>query len=105
MTVFYFFAMIILVSVIVSILIAQLVANAALIGSMGAFSTGLLGVAGCFALATAIFFLFDPDPVSGQDAPLARLMRNLPITGLSAIIWLPIFTTVFNRLRRKRQTG
>ncbi len=103
-TIFFFFASIILVSVITAILAALLVARAPLIGTLGPFSTGLLGLAACFLLACGLFYLLDPDPVAGADAPLSRLMRNLPVTGLSALIWLPVFVTLFNRLRIARVT-
>ncbi len=102
MIIFFFFASVILVSVIASILIAQAVINAPFFDAIGPFSAGLLGLAACFVFAYAAFYLLDPDPVSEFDAPVPLYIRTLPITGFSAFLWLPIYATVFNRLRRKR---
>ena len=102
MTIFFFLASVVLVSIIASVLIAQLVIKAPFFDSIGSFSAGLLGVAGCFVVAYAFFFLLNPDLVSEFDAPSPLYMRTFTITGLSAFIWLPIYTAVFNRLRRKR---
>ncbi len=104
MTIFFFFASIILVSVIASIFIAQSVINAPFFDAIGPFSAGLLGLAACFAFAYIAFYLLDPDPVSEFDAPVPLHIRTLPITGFSAMIWLPVYVTIFNRLRRKRVT-
>ncbi len=105
MTIFFFFASIILVSIIASILIAQAVLHLPFFDVIGPFSAGLIGVAACFFLAYVSFYLLDPDPVSQFDAPAPLYIRTLPITGFSAMIWLPIYVTVFNRLRRKRMTA
>lgn len=105
MTIFFFLASVVLVSIIASVLIAQLVIKAPFFDSIGSFSAGLLGVAGCFAVAYVFFFLLNPDPVSEFDAPSPLYLRTLTITGLSAFVWLPIYTAIFNRLRRKRETA
>lgn len=102
MTIFFFFASVLLVSVIASILIALTVINAPFFDAIGPFSAGLLGVAACFAFAYTAFYMLDPDPVSEFDNPIPLHIRTLPITGFSAMIWLPIYVTIFNRLRRKR---
>lgn len=102
MTVFFFFAAIVLVSVISAIVAAEIAVQPPLLSVLGAFSTGLLGLAACFVLAATLLFILDPDPVSGLDAALPRLMRTLPITGLAAFLWLPMYLSLFNRLRRAR---
>jgi hypothetical protein len=102
MTLVFFFASIILVSVIASIFIAQTVINAPFFDQIGPFSAGLLGVAACFLFAYLSFYLLDPDPVSEFDVPVPLHIRTLPITAFSAMVWLPIYVTIFNRLRRKR---
>ncbi len=102
MTIFFFFASVLLVSVIASILIAMAVLRAPFFDDIGPFSAGLLGVAACFLFAYAAFYMLDPDPISEFDAPVPLYIRTLPITGFSAMIWLPIYVTIFNRLRRKR---
>lgn len=102
MTVMYFFAAIILVSAFSATVAAGAIVQTPLLEILGPFSTGLVGVAGCFLLAGALLFVLDPDPVSGLDGALPRLMRTLPITGLSAILWLPIYVSLFNRRRRVR---
>lgn len=102
MTVFVFLALIVVVSIIVGIVVATAMVRAPFIDLIGPFSTGLLGAVGCFVLAYIGFFILNPDPVSKVDNPVPLFVRTLPITGFSAMIWLPIFTTVFNRLRRKR---
>jgi len=104
MTIFFFFASVILVSVIASVLIAEAVLRAPFFDIIGPFSAGLLGIAACFAFAYAAFYLLDPDPISEFDAPVPLHLRTLPITGFSAMIWLPIYVTIFNRLRRRRIT-
>lgn len=104
MTIFFFFACVILVSVIASILIALTVINAPFFDAIGPFSAGLLGVAACFVFAYVCFYLLDPDPVSEFDAPVPLHLRTLPITSFSALIWLPIYVTIFNRLCRIRAT-
>jgi hypothetical protein len=104
LTLFFFFASILLVSVIASILIAQMILSAPFFDTIGPFSAGLLGLAACFVFAYVAFYLLDPDPVSEFDAPVPLYIRTLPITGFSAILWLPIFVSIFNRLRRKRVT-
>ncbi len=104
MTIFFFFASVALVSIIASILIALTVINAPFFDAIGPFSAGLMGVAACFAFAYVSFYLLDPDPVSEFDAPVPLHIRTLPITGFSALVWLPIYVTIFNRLRRKRIT-
>lgn len=101
-TVFFFFAAIVLVSVISSIVVAEFVVQPQLLSVLGPFSTGLLGLAACFALAATLLFILDPDPVSGLDAALPRLMRTLPIAGLAAFLWLPMYLSLFNRIRRVR---
>jgi len=102
MTIFFFFASVLLVSIIASILIALTVINAPFFDTIGPFSAGLLGIAACFTFAYLSFYLLDPDPVSEFDYPVPLYIRTLPITGFSAMIWLPIYVTIFNRLRRKR---
>ncbi len=102
MTIFFFFASVILVSIIASILIAMAVLRAPFFDDIGPFSAGLLGVAACFAFAYVSFYLLNPDPVSEFDAPVPLYLRTLPITVFSAMIWLPVYVTIFNRLRRKR---
>ncbi|WP_424988584.1 hypothetical protein [Microbulbifer sp. S227A] len=102
MTVFFFFAAILLVSIISAIVAAEVAAQPPLLSLLGSFSTGLLGLALCALLATTLLFMLDPDPVTGLDAPLPRLMRTLPIAGLSALLWLPIYLSLFGRLRRAR---
>lgn len=102
MSVFVFLALIVVVSIIVSIVVATAVIRAPFFDLIGPFSAGLLGAAGCFVLAYIGFFILDPDPVSEFDSPVPLYVRTLPITGFSAMIWLPIYTTVFNRLRRQR---
>ena len=104
-TIFFFFASILLVSVVASVLSAQMVVNARNLETLGAFSTGLVGVAVCFLVSYGLFFLLDPDPVSNLDIQVPLYQRTLPITGFSACIWLPIYTTLFNKLRRKRQAA
>lgn len=104
MTIFFFFASVLLVSVIASILIAQAILRAPFFDDIGPFSAGLLGVAACFVFAYVSFYLLDPDPVSEFDAPVPLYIRTLPITGFSAMVWLPIYVTIFNRLRRNRIT-
>ena len=104
MTIFFFFASVILVSIIASIVIAQAVIRLPFFDDIGPFSAGLLGIAACFIFAYISFFLLDPDPVSKFDAPVPLYLRTLPITAFSAFIWLPIYVTIFNRLRRKRIT-
>lgn len=99
---FFFFGCILLVSIIISLLVAQVVVHLPFFDDIGPFSAGLLGVAGCFALAYVFFFLLDPDPVSEFDVPVPLYIRTLPITGMSAMIWLPIYVSIFNRLRRRR---
>jgi len=98
----FFLGSIILVSIIVALLMAQLVVNVPFFDAFGPFSIGLLGVAGCFVLAYGAFFVLDPDPVSEFDAQVPLYMRTLPITGFSAFFWLPIYANTFNRLRRLR---
>ena len=102
MTIFFFFASLILVSIIASVLIAEAVLRMPFFDTIGPFSVGLLGVAACFIFAYVAFYLLDPDPVSEFDAPVPLYIRTLPITGFSAMIWLPVFVTIFNRLRRVR---
>ncbi|MEY8827882.1 hypothetical protein AB9K34_05640 [Sedimentitalea sp. XS_ASV28] len=102
MTVFFFFATILLVSIISAIVAAGVAAQPPLLSLMGPFSAGFLGLAICALLATGLLFMLDPDPVTGLDAPLPRLMRTLPITGLAAVLWLPVFLSLFGRLRRVR---
>ncbi len=104
MTIFFFFASILLVSIIASILIAQSILRVPFFDDIGPFSAGLLGVAACFTLAYGCFYLLDPDPVSEFDTPVPLYIRTLTITGFSAMIWLPIYVTIFNRLRRRRIT-
>ncbi len=105
MTVFFFFGSVVLVSIIVSVFMAQVMTNAPFFDAIGPFSAGLLGLLGCFLTAYAFFLILDPDPVSELDVPVPLLVRTLPITGFSAFVWLPIYVTLFNRLRRKRQTA
>jgi hypothetical protein len=105
MTVFVFLGLIVVVSIIVSIVVATAVIRAPFFDLIGPFSAGLLGAGACFVLAYLGFFILDPDPVSEFDNPVPLYIRTLPITGFSAMIWLPIYTTVFNRLRRKRATA
>lgn len=102
MTVFFFFAAVTLVSIISAIVAAEIVAQPSMLAILGPFSTGLLGLAACFALAASLLFIRDPDPVSGLDATIPRFMRTLPITGLAAMLWLPMYLSLFNRLRRVR---
>lgn len=104
MTIFIFFTTITLVSIIASILIAQMILLAPFYDAIGPFSAGLLGLAACFVFAFIAFYMLDPDPMSEFEAPVPLYTRTLPITGFSAIIWVPIFVTIFNRLRRKRVT-
>ncbi len=104
MTIFFFFASVLLVSIIASVLIAEAVLRAPFFDQIGPFSAGLLGIAACFIFAYAAFYLLDPDPVSEFDTPVPLHLRTLPITGFSAMIWLPIYVTIFNRLRRRRIT-
>lgn len=98
----YFLICVLLVSVIVSLIMAQLIVSVPFFDAIGPFSAGLLGVAGCFLLAYAGFFVLNPDPVSEFDPQVPLYLRTLPITGFSAFLWLPIYASVFNRLRRKR---
>lgn len=67
------------------------------------FSGGLLGIALCGAIAFALLFALDPDPVFGADDWLSRGRRTAPWVGLSAILWLPMFLTFYSR--RRRATG
>lgn len=105
MAIFFFFASVLLVSIIASVLSAQLLANARYLEILGAFSTGLVGVALCFVVSYGLFFLLDPDPVSTLDVQVPLYQRTLSVTGFSACIWLPIYATLFNKLRRKRQAA
>lgn len=98
----FFFGTLLLVSIIVSLLVAQTVMHLPFFDAIGPFSAGLLGVAACFVLAYGFFYLLDPDPVSKFDVQVPLYQRTLPITGMSALIWLPIYVTIFNKLRRKR---
>ena len=102
MTIPIFLAIVLLVSVIVSILVAGLIVRLPFYDAIGPFSAGLLGLTICFVLAYAGFYLLDPDKPSEFDPQVPLHIRTLPITGLSAIIWLPIFSIVFNRLRKVR---
>lgn len=102
MSLIFFFAALALVSIIVSILAATAVMSTGVHDRIGAFSTGLIGVAICAALAFAALYLIDPDPVSGYDTPMQHAMRTLPLTAFSALIWLPIYMSVYSMLRRKR---
>ena len=102
MAVFVFLGLTVAVSIIVSIVVATAVIRAPFFDLIGPFSAGLLGAAACFVLAYIGFFILDPDPVSEFDNQVPLYIRTLPITGFSAMIWLPIYTTVFNRLRRTR---
>ena len=104
MMILFFFASVLLVSVIASIVIAQAVVMAPFFDQIGPFSAGLLGVVACFAFAYGSFYLLDPDPVSKFDIPVPLHIRTLPITAFSTFIWLPIYVTIFNKLRRKRVT-
>ncbi|MFT5613701.1 MAG: hypothetical protein ACI8Q6_000977 [Granulosicoccus sp.] len=105
MTIFVFLALIVVVSIIVSIVVATTVIRAPFYDIIGPFSAGLLGAAACFVLAYCGFFILDPDPVSEFDIPTPLYLRTLPITGLSAIIWLPVYMTIFSKLSRKRTTA
>lgn len=105
MAIFVFLALIIVVSIIVSIVVATAVIRAPFFDMIGPLSAGLLGAAACFVLAYSGFFILDPDPVSEFDAPVPLYLRTLPITGLSAMIWLPVYMTVFSKLSRKRATA
>jgi hypothetical protein len=104
MTIFFFFASVLLVSLIASLLIAEAVLRAPFFDAIGPFSAGLLGIGACFIFAYGAFYLLDPDPISEFDAPVPLYLRTLPITAFSAFIWLPIFVSIFNRLRRHRVT-
>lgn len=105
MTIALFLALVVVVSIIVSILVATSVIRAPLYDRIGPFSSGLLGAAACFVLAYVGFYILDPDPVSEFDAPVPLYLRTLPITGLSAMIWLPFYMTIFSKLSRKRTTA
>lgn len=101
----YFLGTVVLVSVIAGIVAAQVAAQLPFFDMIGTFSAGLFGLALCFALAYAMFFVLDPDPVSEFDAPVPLYLRTLPITTFAGFLWLPIFVVLFNRLRRIRVTS
>lgn len=94
-----------IVSILVSLLAAQLVIQLPFFDAIGPFSAGLLGVVMCFTLAYGFLYFLDPDPISEFDVQVPLYLRTLPITGLSAFIWLPVYVTIFNRLRRQRSTA
>ncbi|SFT57093.1 hypothetical protein [Sedimentitalea nanhaiensis] len=102
MTVLFFFAQLLLVSIFVSVVMAHLSARAPFLNTIGAFSTGLLGLAGGFAIAFVLFLLLNPDPTRDLDAQVPLLLRTLPITGFSVFFWAPAYVVLFNRLRRRK---
>lgn len=104
MTVFFFFAAIVLASLISAIIAVEITVRPPILDVLGPVSTGLLGLAACFALTAALLFVLDPDPVSGPEATLPRMMRTLPIAALAALLWLPLYLFLFKRLRRVRAT-
>jgi hypothetical protein len=97
-------AAVVLVSIIVSILIALAAIQLARYPMLGPPLAGLIGAAACFALAYLAFFLLDPDPMSEFDARVPLYLRTLPITGFSAFFWLPTYMVVFSKLRRRTMT-
>ncbi len=100
-TMFVFLASVILVSVIISILVSTTAIRSPVYRALGPFAAGLAGAAICFVVAYVSFFLLDPDPVSEFDPQVPLYLRTLPITGFSAIFWLPIYMIVFTRLHRQ----
>ena len=93
-----FWAILLLVvalSVAVSLGAARLVTGPWLSGRTTRLTSGLVGVALCAAAAFAALYALDPDPVYGAGDWLSRARRALPVTGLSAIVWLPVYLAAF----------
>ena len=97
----YFLSVVALVSISAGIFSALTAARIQAPTELTQFGTGILGVILCAGLAYAAFFVLDPDPVSEFDDPVPRHLRTLPITGFSAIIWLPIYMSLFIKLHRR----
>lgn len=96
--------LVLIVAVAVSFGVAELVTRPWVAERTTTLSAGLLGVAICALMAFGMLFALDPDPVFGADDLLSRLRRTAPLTGLSAILWLPIFMVVYT-VRRRRVDG
>lgn len=98
----YFLVSVCLVSVIVSVLAAMVVAGVATRYALTRAGFYALGLGLCFLGAYAFFFVLDPDPVSEFDVQIPLWRRTLSVTGFSVMVWLPVYLLIHGRLFAQR---
>lgn len=91
-------------AIVVSLGVAEVVTQPWIAARTTKFSAGLIGVALCTVVAFMMLFALDLDPIYGETDWLSRARRTMPVTGLSAILWLPVFLMVYS-MRRRRVEG